>query len=96
MRSLLKNKILVIYQKKMPKSKERKLFKCVRKTINGDKNFLAVKFKNLGTNDIREVKLEINALLKDFWATEEELEYSDDNNVNKREPLVQFEHGTKQ
>ena len=76
----------------MPKSQERKLYKCVRKTINGDKNFLAVKFKNLSTSDIREEKQEINALLKDFWATEEELEYSDD----ERKPLVQFEDGTKQ
>ena len=76
----------------MPKSQERKLYKCVRKTINGDKNFLAVKFKNLSTTDIREVKQEINAMLKDFWTTEE-LEYSADE---ERKPLVQFKQGTKQ
>lgn len=74
----------------MPKSAERKLYKCVRKTINGDKNFLAVKFKNLSASDIREVRQEINALLKDFWV-HEEVELSEE----ERKTLVQFEEGTK-
>ena len=53
----------------MPKSKtaERKVYKCVRKTIDGDRNFLALKFKNLSSTDIREVKAEINALMVNFW-----------------------------
>ena len=44
-----KIKFSVTSKERMPKSQERKLYKCVRKTINGDKNFLAVKFKNLST-----------------------------------------------
>ena len=77
----------------MPKSQERKLYKCVRKTINGDKNFLAVKFKNLSSSDIREVKAEINSLLQDFWTTSgDEEEYSADEQTH----LVHFSEDIKQ
>ena len=72
------------------KKQERKLYKCVRKAIDGDRNFLAVKFKNLSTTDIREVKTEINALLEDFWEEPDE-----DSVVRTRESEVQFEQGTK-
>ena len=94
MRSLLKFFSRHLLKQKMPKSQERKLFKCVRKTINGDKNFLAVKFKNLSSSDIREVKTEINVLLKDFWTAPilDEAEYSEDENTH----LVHFSEDTKQ
>ena len=67
----------------MPKSKtaERKVYKCVRKTIDGDRNFLALKFKNLSSTDIREVKAEINALMATFWEesdTEREVTFDAD------------------
>ncbi len=56
----------------MPKVQKdnRKLYKCVKKVIDGSP-FLCVKFKNLKNADIREVRQEINDLLKDFWAEEE-------------------------
>ena len=50
---------------------KRKLYKCVKKTFD-DVTYLCVKFKNLKNTDIREVREEINHLLKDFWTEEEE------------------------
>ena len=49
----------------MPKDK-RKLYKCVKKVID-ESEFLCVKFKHLKKADIREVREQINLLLKDFW-----------------------------
>jgi len=58
--------------KKMPVAKDkRKLYKCVKKVID-DVPYLCVKFKNLSTKEIREVREEINHLCKDFWAPIEE------------------------
>ena len=57
---------------KTSKKDQRKLYKCVKKTFD-DVTYLCVKFKNLKNVDIREVREEINALLKDFWT---EPEYS--------------------
>jgi len=56
----------------MPTTKkdQRKLYKCVKKVIN-DTPYLCVKFKNLKNSDVKEVREEINALLKDFWVEEE-------------------------
>ena len=60
----------------MPKVQKdnRKLYKCVKKVFDGTP-YLCVKFKNLKNADIREVREEINDLLKDFWAEEH---YTDD------------------
>ena len=55
----------------MPVEKDkRKLYKCVKKTFD-DVPYLCVKFKNLNNKDIREVREEINHLLKDFWVEPE-------------------------
>ena len=55
----------------MPAEKDkRKLYKCVKKTFD-DVTYLCVKFKNLNNKDIREVREEINHLLKDFWVEPE-------------------------
>ena len=49
----------------MPKDK-RKLYKCVKKVLD-DSEFLCVKFKNLKKSELRQVREEINLLLKDFF-----------------------------
>ena len=60
----------------MPVAKDkRKLYKCVKKTFD-DVTYLCVKFKILNNKDIREVREEINHLLKDFWVPEETEEKS--------------------
>ena len=60
----------------MPAQKDkRKLYKCVKKTFD-DVTYLCVKFKNLSTKDVREVREEINHLCKDFWVAEEAEEKS--------------------
>ncbi len=71
----------------MPKVEKdkRKLYKCVKKVID-DVPYLCVKFKNLGTKDIREVRSEINELLTDFWV-EPEAEVESDY----EEKTVRFE-----
>ena len=51
----------------MPATKDkRKLYKCVKKTLDGV-DYLTIKYKNLDRHDIKEVRDEINELLKDFW-----------------------------
>ena len=55
----------------MPKKDTRKLYKCVKKTFD-DVTYLCVKFKNLNNKDVREVREEINHLIKDFWTLDEE------------------------
>ena len=55
----------------MPVKDKRKLYNAVKKQIDG-KDCFVVKFKNLSKQDIREVRTELNALLKDFWAPLEE------------------------
>ena len=52
---------------------KRKLYRCVKKDVDGTE-YLCVKFKNLKKADIREVREQINLLLKDFW---EEPEYDE-------------------
>ena len=67
----------------MPKVQKdkRKLYKCVKKVID-DVPYLCVKFKNLGTKDIREVRSEINELLTDFWAEPEaDSDYDEEKSV---------------
>ena len=60
----------------MPAAKDkRKLYKCVKKTIDGTDCFV-VKYKNLDRADVKEVRDEINLLLKDFWKAPEEPEES--------------------
>ena len=60
----------------MPKTQKdkRKIYKCVKKTFD-DVPYLCIKFKNLSNADLKEVRSEVNALLKDFWT---EPEYSDE------------------
>ena len=55
----------------MPKDK-RKLYKCVKKVID-ESEFLCVKFKNLKKSEVRQVREEINLLLKDFWEEPEQI-----------------------
>lgn len=57
----------------MPKDK-RKIYKCVRKTVDDNKDYLVVKFKNLRPLDVRELRNEINLLISDFFV-QEELQY---------------------
>ena len=45
----------------------------MRQKTFDDVSYLCVKFKNLKTADIREVREEINQLLTDFWAEPEYL-----------------------
>ena len=60
----------------MPKDK-RKLYKCVKKVID-ESEYLCVKFKNLKKSELRQVREEINLLLKDFWEEPEpEPEYEE-------------------
>ena len=59
--------------KTMPKDK-RKIYKCVRKTVDDNKDCLLIKFKNLKPIDIRELRNEINLLISDFFV-QEQLEY---------------------
>ena len=60
----------------MPKDK-RKLYKCVKKVID-ESEYLCVKFKFLKKADVREVREQINLLLKDFWEEPEpEPEYEE-------------------
>jgi hypothetical protein len=68
----------------MPKDK-RKLYKCVKKILD-DSEFLCVKFKNLKKSELRQVREEINLLLKDFFEEPEpEPEYEEkDNKYEKR------------
>ena len=62
----------------MPKSDKRKLYKCVKKVID-ESEYLCVKFKNLKKADLREVREQINLLLKDFWEEPELPEYEEKN-----------------
>ena len=56
----------------MPAVKDkRKLYKCVKKTLDGV-DYFTIKYKNLDRHDIKEVRDEVNALLKDFWKPVEE------------------------
>ena len=59
----------------MPKDK-RKLYKCVKKVID-ESEYLCVKFKNLKKSELRQVREEINLLLKDFWEEPEIPEYEE-------------------
>ena len=75
----------------MPKTQKdkRKLYKCVKKTFD-DVPYLCVKFKNLSTHDIREVRTEINLLLDGFWDVpeDEDEQYED---TGDKESKVRFE-----
>ena len=56
---------------------KKKIYKCVRKTVDGNKDCLVLKFKNLKAVDVRELRNEINLLISDFFVPvqEEPLEY---------------------
>ena len=70
----------------MPVAKDkRKFFKCVKKTFD-DVQYLCIKFKNLSNKDIREVREEINHLLKDFWVEPEHETVTDDKAVSFKDP----------
>ena len=60
-------------KKEMQKDK-RKIYKCVRKTVDDNKDCLVIKFKNLKPIDVRELRNEINLLISDFFV-QEQLEY---------------------
>ena len=49
------------------KTGKRKLYNAVKKDIDGQICFVN-KTKNLAEKDIKEVRTELNLLLKDFWA----------------------------
>ena len=51
---------------------KQKLYKFSRKTIDGNKNWLAVKFKNLNTKEIKIVKDALNELISTFFKAEAE------------------------
>ena len=55
---------------------KRKLYKCVKKVID-ESEYLCVKFKFLKKADVREVREQINLLLKDFWEEPEIPEYEE-------------------
>ena len=50
----------------MPAKDKRKLYNAVKKVIDG-KDCFVIKFKGLSKQDIREVRNELNAVIKDFW-----------------------------
>ena len=54
----------------MPKVKKQKLYKAVKKNVDG-KDFICVQIKNLKTQDVRDVKRDINVLLEDYFAPKE-------------------------
>ena len=60
-------------KKEMQKDK-RKIYKCVRKTVDDNKDCLVIKLKNLKPIDVRELRNEINLLISDFFV-QEQLEY---------------------
>ena len=57
----------------MPRTKKdpRKLYKVTKKVID-DKEFLCVRYKDLKPADVRELRAEMNLLIKDFFAPDEE------------------------
>ena len=73
----------------MPAAKDkRKIYKCVRKTVDDNKDCLVIKFKNLRPIDVRELRGEINLLTKDFFVQEEPIEaqteYYDDKQPQRQ------------
>ena len=56
----------------MVKKTEPRLYKFTRKTIDEDKNNLVLRFKNLTTKQIRELKMSLNDFIVGFFDKEEE------------------------
>ena len=56
--------------KEMPKVQKPKIYKAVKKNLDG-KEFICVQFKNLKTQDVRNVKQDINNLLDNYFAPPE-------------------------
>ena len=57
----------------MVKKTDPKLYKFARKTIDEDKNNLVLRFKNLSTKQIRELKGALNDFIVGFFDKEEEI-----------------------
>ena len=55
----------------MPKSTKPKIYKAVKKNLDG-KDFICVQIKNMKTQEVREVKRDINNLLEDWFTVKEE------------------------
>ena len=53
-------------------SGKEKIFKVVRKTIGEDKNNLVVRFKNLDTKTIRELKRDLNVFCHEYLVEKSE------------------------
>ena len=51
----------------MPKVVKPKLYKFVRKEINDDKNNIVLRFKNLNTKQIKELKKSLNQFIVGFF-----------------------------
>ena len=70
---------------------KRKIYKCVRKAVDGNKDCLVLKFKNLRPIDIRELRNEINLLTTDFFIQEEPEQPQYDYAPEEKQHEVHFE-----
>ena len=68
---LLSLRIFFVRVNKMVKKTDPKLYKFTRKTIDEDKNNLVLRFKNLSTKQIRELKSSLNDFIVGFFDKEE-------------------------
>ena len=57
----------------MVKKTDPKLYKFARKTIDESKNNLVLRFKNLSTKQIRELKSALNEFIVGFFEQDEEV-----------------------
>ena len=66
----------------MPRTKKdpRKLYKVTKKVID-DKEFLCVRYKDLKPADVRELRAEMNLLIKDFFVSDQEKQLSKEVSV---------------
>ena len=70
----------------MPKVKKAKLYKAIKKQVDG-KEFICVQFKNLKTQDVRDVKRDINVLLEDYFLPKE---YDDKDEESGLEEVSEY------
>ena len=79
---------------------KKKIYKCVRKTVDGNKDCLVIKFKNLKAIDVRELRNEINLLISDFFVPVQEEQYVQEDaryamSFPETEKQVHFEESKK-
>ena len=60
----------------MPKAVKPKIYKAVKKNLDG-KDFICVQIKNLKTQQVRDVKRDVNNVLEDWFAPKNEDSESD-------------------